>query len=275
MVFLLAVVPYSLYPFYYFCNEMATYSPGYDAKWEALQGNRRNIIFKFRSDGFVHVDKWGQIGLGYVAFLIFGTGTDAHNTYKKMLLAFGLGKVFPSLYVMRESGTSTPSSFISARTWTSSCVSKARRYFYKEGSRISSLGGSTFNNSVRSNSVALDNMDHTHLRSVSSTTPVLPERSSSSTNPSLLKRIFTRSDRHQPILPTFSQHSTVSKIDDEKAVVETVSEGFSARVWASEAPTSRRNSESVGVVVFREVRLDEGVRESTEVKSADEWMLRP
>jgi len=52
--------------------------------------------------------------MGYVTFLLFSTSTDAHNTYKKMMLAISLGKLFPSLYVMRETGSSTPSSFISA-----------------------------------------------------------------------------------------------------------------------------------------------------------------
>ncbi|KAF2630214.1 STE3-domain-containing protein, partial [Macroventuria anomochaeta] len=146
MVFLLAVAPYSVYPFYYFCSSMAEFE--YDSEWEELQGNRRNMILKFPSDGQVHIDKWGQICLGYVIFLLFGTGTDAQNTYKKMLLVFELGKIFPSLYVMRESGTSTPSRFISVRTWTSSCMSKAKSYFSKGDSQISSFGGSTFNNSV-------------------------------------------------------------------------------------------------------------------------------
>lgn len=273
MVFLLAVVPWSVYPFYYFCSGMA--NTGYDAAWAALHGDRRNIIVKFPSNGQVHIDKWGQVGLGYVVFLVFGTGTDAYNTYKKMLLAFGLGKVFPSLRVMRDSGSNTPSSFIFARSWTSTYVSKAKSYFSKTGSRISSFGGSTFNNSVRSNSVVLENIDNAHPRSVSSTTPVLPQHTPAPTTPSFFTRVFTHNSRQQPILPLFSQRSATSNVDGEKAVVETVSEGFSARAWASEAPMSRRNSEPVGVIVFREVHLNEEVRDGTERKSADEWMLRP
>lgn len=265
MVFLVVVVPYSMYPFWYYCNEMVLRGGDYQYNL--------GMIFTFPSGGEVHIDKWGQIAMGYVTFLLFGTGTDAHNTYKKMLLAIGLGRIFPSLYVMRESGSSTPSSFISARTWTSSCVSKAKSYFFKGGSRFSSFGGSTFV-STRNNSVAMDNMD-SQLRSGSSTTPVLPERDSSATDPSLLRRLFCRSARHTTILPLFSQRSTTSPNDGEKGAKETVSEGFSARAWASEAPHSRRNSEPVGVVVFREVHLDEEARESVERKSADEWMLRP
>jgi pheromone a factor receptor len=265
MVFLIVVVPYSMYPFWYYCNEMVLrggdyeYSPG--------------MIFTFPSGGEIHIDKWGQIAMGYVTFLLFGTGTDAHNTYKKMLLAIGLGNIFPSLYIMRDSGSSTPSSFISARAWTSSCVSKAKSYFSKGGSGLSSFGGSTFL-STRNDSVAMDNMD-TPLRSASSTTPVLPERESAVTTLSFLKRLLSRSTRHTTVLPLFSQRSTTSAPADEKPAAETVTEGFSARAWASEAPHSRRNSEPIGVVVFREVKLDEEVRDSTERKSADEWMLRP
>lgn len=271
VVFLLLVVPYSIYPFGLFVYE--TVNTRYDAEWEALHDNRRNIIVKFPSGGQVHMDKWAQVVLGYVVFLLFGTGTDAHNTYKKMLLVFGLGEIFPSLYTMRESGTSTPSSFISARTFTSSCVSKAKSHFSKGKSRLSSFGESTFDNSVRSNSVALNVLDKTHIQSISSTSPVLPERTSSA-NLSFLMRIFTRSTRHQPILPLFSQRSTTSANEADKAVVETV-EGFTARAWATEAPASRRNSETISVFVFREIKLDEEVRESTERKDADEWMLRP
>lgn len=265
MVFLIVVVPYSMYPFWYYCNEMVLrggdyqYSPG--------------MIFTFPSGGEIHVDKWGQIAMGYITFLLFGTGTDAHNTYKKMLLAIGLGRIFPSLYVMCESGSSTPSSFISARTWTLSCVSKAKNYFSKGGSRFSSFGGSTVA-STRNDSVALDNMDAT-LRSVSSTTPVLPHRESTATNPSLLKRLFSRSAHNTTILPLFSQRSTASGPVEEKSAVEIVTEGFSARAWASEASRSRRNSEPTGLVVFREVKLDEEVRDSSERKSADAWMLSP
>ncbi|KAF9694872.1 hypothetical protein EKO04_007164 [Ascochyta lentis] len=269
IIMTLIVVPYSAYPFYYFCSQLASFK--WDYEWERLNGDKKNIILKFPSEGQVHVDKWGQVFLGYVVFFVFGTGTDAHNTYRKMLLALGLGKMFPSLYVMRESGTSTPSSFISARTWTSTYMSKAKSYFSKGSSRLSSFGGSTLN-TMRSNSVVLETMDSTQLRSISSTTPVLPERT---TNPSLLKRVFTRSGPHHPILPIFSHHSTTPAAAGEKAVIDPLSEGFSARAWATEVPPSRRNSEPAGVVVFREVHLDEEVMESSERKSADEWMLRP
>jgi pheromone a factor receptor len=265
MVFLVVVVPYSMYPFWYYCNEMVLKGGG---DYEYSPG----MIFTFPSGGEIHIDKWGQIAMGYITFLLFGTGTDAHNTYKKMLLAIGLGKIFPSLYVMHESGSSTPSSFISVRTWTWSCVSKAKSYITKGGPRLSSFGGSTFV-STRTDSVAMCDMD-TSLRSVSSTSHVLPERASIVTTPSLLKRLFFRSTRHATILPLFSQRSTNSAPSDENGAADTATEGFSARAWASKTPRSRRNSDPIGVVVFREVKLDEEVLDSTERKSADEWMLR-
>ncbi|KAH6622252.1 pheromone A receptor-domain-containing protein [Boeremia exigua] len=249
MVFLFTVVAYSVYSFYYFCNAMVTYELD-TAWWDSIEGDKRKVILKFRSDGAVHVDKWGQIGLGYIAFLLFGTGTDAYNTYKKMLLAIGLGKLFPSLYIMHDTASSTPSSFV-----------KAKSYFSKGTSRFSSFGGSTFNTSMRSDSVALDTLDRPALRSVSSTTPVLHDHSEPLA-PSLLKRIFTRG-RHQPILPVFSQRSLTPQPEKDTAT-DTVTEGFSARAWASEAPSSRRTSEPSGVIVFREVHLDEEIRASAE-----------
>lgn len=265
MVFLVVVVPYSMYPFWYYCNEMVLrggdheYSPG--------------MIFTFPSGGEIHIDKWGQIAMGYVTFLLFGIGTDAHNTYKKMLLVIGLGKIFPSLHVMRESGSNTPSSFIAARTWTSSCVGKAKSYFSKSGSPLSSFGGSTFG-STRNDSVAMDSINAT-LHSVSSTTPVLPDPDPTASNPPLLKRLFSRTVRHTTILPLFKQRSMASETAVEKGAVETVTEGFSARAWAPEGPRSRSHSEPIGVLVSREVHLDEEICDNTERKSTDDWMLRP
>ena len=55
--------------------------------------------------------------------------------------------------------------------------------------------------------------------------------------------------------------------------METASEGFSARAWASEAPRRPRNSEPLGVVVFREVHLDEE-RAVVDRKSVDVWVLK-
>jgi pheromone a factor receptor len=53
-------------------------------------------ILKVRMFGHVAPDKWGQVATGYVVIFVFGTGSDAHNTYKKMLLALGLGRFFPT-----------------------------------------------------------------------------------------------------------------------------------------------------------------------------------
>jgi pheromone a factor receptor len=273
LVLILIIVPYSVYPFYYFCSQMASLE--WDYEWEKLYGQRKNIILKFPSNGQVHINKWGQVILGYVVFFVFGTGTDAYNTYRKMLLVLGLGKIFPALYVMRETGTSTPSSFISARTWTSTYVSKAKGYFSKSGSGTSTFGGSTFNNSVCTNSVILESNDNTQLRSISSTTPVLQDKDYPPTNKCFLKRIFTHRGRHQPILPIFSQHSTASAPHDAEKVVETVCDGFSAQAWAPATPLSRRNSEPVGVHVVREVHQNHEVRESTESKPTNDWMLKP
>ena len=276
MVFLLVVVPYSIYPFYYFCVTMTTYKID-EAWWNSIKDHRYSVILKFQSNGMVHLDKWGQIAMGFVTFLLFGTGTDAHNTYKKMLLFFGLGRVFPSLYIMRESGTSTPSSFIATRRWTSSCVSKAKCYLSKRrSSTFSSFSGTTLNKNSRCDSVALDNLDSIHLHSVSSATPVLPERSSAPpTHPTLLKRLFTRSGGPGPILPLFSQRSATPAPESEKTAAESAGEGFSARAWAAVSPSSRRNDNPAGVVVFREVHLDEEAREGGEQKPKDEWTARP
>ena len=272
MVFLLVVVPYSIYPFYYFCVTMMTYKID-EAWWNSIKDHRYEVILKFQSNGMVHLDKWGQIAMGFVTFLLFGTGTDAHNTYKKMMLFFGLGKIFPSLYIMRESSSSTPSSFIAARVWTESCVSKAKSYLSKRSS-FSSFSSTALNENSRCDSVTLENMDDVHLRSVSSTTPVLPEQGAPSRQPSLLRRLFTRGSGPGPLLPLFKQHAATPAPENEKAAAEPAGEGFTARAWAADSPSSTRNDNPAGVVVFREVHLNEEPRESGEQKPAEEWTLR-
>jgi pheromone a factor receptor len=102
-----------------------------------------NTMIRVPTNGVVRFDRWGEIAFGYILFLLFGTGTDAHNSYKRMFTSIGLGKVFPNLYIMSESGgggsAATPSSMSFIKGWTS----KAKGVF-------TSKTGDVFNESMAS-----------------------------------------------------------------------------------------------------------------------------
>jgi hypothetical protein len=116
-----------------------------------------NSIIFLPAGGVVGLDKWGQVASGYVLFFVFGTGSDAYSSYKKMGVAMGLGRVWPALHILRESGAATPNSFISARSWTQSWSSKAKSKFW---SRSGSVAEETLFGSVRHGSVAIAEGSH-------------------------------------------------------------------------------------------------------------------
>ncbi|KAL5121752.1 hypothetical protein ACEQ8H_000439 [Pleosporales sp. CAS-2024a] len=122
IVVILLYVPYTMWLLASLCRKIvAPYS------WSRIHDAASfSSIVKFPSHGVVSIDKWGQVATGYILFLVFGTGRDAHNTYKRLLLAIGLASLCPSLLVMHSSGPSTPNSFINAREWSSSLTTKAK-----------------------------------------------------------------------------------------------------------------------------------------------------
>jgi pheromone a factor receptor len=239
IVTLLFYVPYNLAAFWLFLNEVPWQAP-YD--WDQVHGPKFNTVIRVPTHGQVHLDKWGQVMTGFVIFLIFGTGSDAYNTYKKILLAIGLGKVFPSLHLMHEGGE-TPSSFISARDWTASCASKAKSIFSSR-SQSSNLDTSVSIGSMR-NSVVLESIPNQRPESAASILPREP--ASPPTRP-----LFQRFTRREPILPLFSQRSAFQT----PSVEASVDQGFSAHAWATDDLASLRNNEPSRVHVIHEIRQD-------------------
>ncbi|KAF2128356.1 STE3-domain-containing protein [Dothidotthia symphoricarpi CBS 119687] len=260
IVIILFYLPYTFYLLSILIPEI---TDPYD--WKSVHGPNFNSIIMIPVFGQVFLDKWGQVASGYVIFLVFGTGTDAHNTYRKMLLAVGLGRIFPSLHHMRESGASTPSSFIAARTWSSAMGNKAKSYFVRPGSITETYDGSTRNDSIAMPSLA----------SVSTETPILQRRTNRASSMSFFKRIICRRGSNGPILPLFSDHSTAKTIhvetEMEKSRPESISPGVYAHAWASDS--RRPLSEPVGVHVVREIHQARHERsESGQVRnSADAW----
>jgi pheromone a factor receptor len=210
LIIITIYVPYTIWLLVVLCRAVVDpYS------WSRVHDPQRfNTIVKAPSFGQVTVDRWGEVVSGYIVFFVFGTGSDAHNMYKKMLLAIGLGKIFSRLYVVRDSGNSTPNSFIVARTWTSNLSSKAKSMFWSR----TNLVISTFDNPTRNNSVALDSVQR--LRSVSNEVLAIEQREAP--HHSLFARIFFRKTRQQPVLPLFEYHphclTETSEIDLSKSL---------------------------------------------------------
>lgn len=261
VVIILLCLPYNLYLLLKLLPEI---KDPYD--WNTVHGPNFDSILMIPVFGQVPADKWGQVASGYVIFLIFGTGTDAYNTYRTMLLALGFGKVFPILFKVRENGTSKPS--IALRTWSSGMGNKARSLFLNTLSVTETVDEST-----RSNSFAIQNID-----SVCTESGILPQTAKRTSSTSFFKRVFCRQGSHGTILPLSSNHSAEKTLDAdaelememEKSRPESMSPGVYAHAWAS---NSRRSSEPAGVHVVLEVHLARHERsESGQVKnSVDSW----
>ncbi|KAH7386772.1 pheromone A receptor-domain-containing protein [Phaeosphaeria sp. MPI-PUGE-AT-0046c] len=222
-----------------------------------------NSIIKVPSFGSVSIGKWGQVATGYVVFFVFGTGNDAYKTYKKMSLAVGLGKVFPSLHIIHESGAATPSSFINARTWTESISSKAKGMFWSRSDSVAD----TLTASSRSGSVAMSSMQRLKpvVREVEVTQPA---------QPSFFKRCVGRTSKPPCELPLFVEKRSPSipeLIDDDENKAG-LSPGVSAGAWASSQPSSTQGRGGNTVRVCHEVRL-ETTHGSIEICGNEQFIL--
>lgn len=240
--------------------------------WDEVHGPIFNTIMKIPVFGEVPIEKWVQVATGYVVFFVFGTGTDSYNLYKKMLLTFGLGKIFPSLYVMHQSGSTTPASFITTRLWGSRLTSKAKSMlsFTTSSSKQDTTTG-TLNESVRGDSVALKSI-RTEGTLPKPAKAVL-QHPASSAKPSFLGCIF-RSDSHDShILPLFSRPSITEITDPNSSAVASAPSGFAAHAWAAGDVGEGRTSEADGVHVVREIHQERCARckDDNDRVSADTW----
>ncbi|PSN71205.1 STE3-domain-containing protein [Corynespora cassiicola Philippines] len=159
LIIIIACTSYSLFIFYRFASDLAS---TYD--WDVVHGPRWNTYIQVPSNGSVSYDRWGHVIIGYLAFIVLGTGSDALYTYRKMLIWVGLGNWFPRLYNGRETSSPTSSTRSFARSFYSNVSEKAKGIFWRKSSMASILPTSTW----RSNSVHLDVSTNIHLvRSIS------------------------------------------------------------------------------------------------------------
>ncbi|KAF1838993.1 Pkinase-domain-containing protein [Decorospora gaudefroyi] len=213
-----------------------------------------NTIIRIPVGGKVDMNKWVQIATGYVIFALFGTGVDAHNLYKRLLVSMGAGKVWPSLYVESTSGSRTPHSFTAAKEWTSSLGSKAKSMLW------SSKSDSTYGGTTRNNSVAMGSIPHLH--NVATQDTLLRQKDNASARPltpkSFFKRVFTRMARGSPVL-SFSSYRNIAEVattDTDRSATVSSPPGFHAHAWAAEDHAVGRVSDVDGVHIIREVHQD-------------------
>ncbi|KAF1850864.1 STE3-domain-containing protein [Cucurbitaria berberidis CBS 394.84] len=275
IICMFVILVYLPYTFWVLGNLFGAIQDPYD--WNHVHGPQFNTVMKVPVFGQVSIEKWVQVATGYVIFFVFGTGTDSHNLYKKMLLRLGCGRIFTSLHVMRESGNSTPSGFITARTWGSNLSSRAKGMFWSNsGTKIVSATD-TLDDSTCSNSVMLNSISHLH--NITTEDTLLKQKQegtqhgSSLLEPSFLKRVFRCQGHRHPVLPLFSRRSITELTETDKSATGSVSPGVHAFAWASEAPVSNQVRDQDVVHVVREIHQDRRERHEVENerKSTDAW----
>ncbi|USP75690.1 hypothetical protein yc1106_02964 [Curvularia clavata] len=218
-----------------------------------------NAIICVPAQGNVAYDKWIQVITGYVVFLLFGTGVDAHNLYRKILVCLGLGKVWPSLYETSRSSYRTPSSFIAARSWTSNVSSKAKNMLWSSRTDSVASVSDTAKSCVRKNSVVLDSIPS--VRHGTSECELIeeeqgvPEQPATLVRQSSFKRWFARSKQSNSLLPLFNRRNIVERTpaDAGTATAAINSPGVHAHAWATEDVPVARASEGDGVIVLHEL----------------------
>jgi pheromone a factor receptor len=226
--------------------------------------------------GKVQLQSWVQIATGYIVFLLFGTGVDAHNLYKRMLVSIGIGKIWSSLHIESGSGSTTPHSFIAARTWTSTMSSRAKSMLWSSKTEATV---NTYDGTTRNNSVVLEAIPHLSSTTTNDTLykqhqdSNIQQNASTSTKPSFLKRVFGSTPR-TPILPLSSSHyRNITETPTTES--DRITSGVHAHAWAvPEGPSGERVSEADGVHVIREVHQDchdRDVSEQDFEKKVDAW----
>ncbi|KAL1608368.1 hypothetical protein SLS60_003309 [Paraconiothyrium brasiliense] len=246
------LVPYSFFILYQLADTIVD-----EYSWARVHGPDWNSVIKVPANGVARWDRWGEVAAGYITFLLFGTGTDAHNTYKGLLTSIGFGKIFPSLYIISESsGIQTPTSVTFVKRWTSNWSSKAKSLLSKNGSVSELSCNASVTGSVTqtmfTNENTIPSQQHHGL--------LCSDRNS------FFSRIFHRRTMNQYILPS---HSKISNETDRLPVLDKTRSNpsaFAAHAWATDDLAGEKHGEMTGVHVVREVHQaiqEQGKRQKT------------
>jgi pheromone a factor receptor len=260
MIIICIYLPYTLYINVLVLGwEWGTYD------WNSVHSPQFTSIVKVPAYGKVSFERWMYVCTGYVIFFVFGTGTDAHSLYKKMLLGIGLGKVFPSLYRTSNGGSNTQHSFI--KSWGSSLSTKAKSMFF---SKSLDTMTSTVDDSTRNNSVVLDSIPR--LKHVTSEERVLVSRQQQTlpnTKRTIFARFFSRKQNNNNgdfVLPLFSRNTDGEVTSADKSAARSSLSGVHAHVWASETSAVGRLSEADGVQIVKEFSQNSSSKEDGDLE---------
>lgn len=239
--------------------------------WEYVHGDWGtgwNSIAFVPTAGTVRMDRWGQAGAGYSAFLIFGTGTDAKNTYKWMACKIGLGKCFPSLYQPSNDKPSPPGRFW---TWCTNTSSKARSMFsISKNESITEMSHSQImtKNSVEPYDSLVLEMPHSgSLKPLQSqdNRMLLDKTPRKGRRKSRFGRLFSRRTAGGSVLPVSGKDHD-DPLHLERSPSETLPHGVYAHAWASDSPSSSRkhpHPDENSVLVVKEVIQEEKMRKDS------------
>ena len=257
LILIVGVLPYNIF---IICQLSSLVSIDY--KWTRIHGPDWNSVVKVPSYGQLRYDRWSTIAFGYILFFLFGTGTDAHNSYKRMLVSVGLGKIFPRLNVASETTTTsaTPSTISFVRGWTNSMSAKAKGMFVK-----GEFGHHTATNGTRNSSSVFGTPLTARagsLHPVSTHDPILPSQPHCAKPCSLFSRFFGAKQARPTLLPVSIASSVVQPTQMGKSPVDSIPPGVHTRAWSNEESWNQMELED-GVQVVREIR------QATEEKSKD------
>lgn len=118
LVLILGILPLQFYLFVLNVNR-----PQIRYSWSEVHNESWSKIIMVPSGGHVTIDRWVQIGCGFLVFIFFGFGTDAVAMYRSWLVTLGFTRFFPRLKRRQSSVLSQRGSWTSFGSRTKSMLS--------------------------------------------------------------------------------------------------------------------------------------------------------
>ncbi|KAL2835505.1 pheromone A receptor-domain-containing protein [Aspergillus pseudoustus] len=102
LIMLLALIPIQTYMVY---TTIRLGLPWHAYSWAAIHGSSWSVIGKIPTDGKVYFDRWVPVASGFMFFIFFGCGRDAHRMYLSLLSHVGLDGYFSPVLSTSSSGS--------------------------------------------------------------------------------------------------------------------------------------------------------------------------
>ncbi|KAL2812572.1 pheromone A receptor-domain-containing protein [Aspergillus granulosus] len=103
LIMLLVLIPIQTYIIY---TTVRLGLPWHAYSWTLLHGPSWSTIIKIPRNGEVYFDRWVPVASGFMFFIFFGCGRDAHRMYLSLLSYVGLGGYFSPVLSTTTSGNS-------------------------------------------------------------------------------------------------------------------------------------------------------------------------